>query len=813
MRSARNGASSRAIALTLHRRVDLVALLLVCGAVVAAFFEVPFEGRTFSTSHHTAGVNGLDPPVRTGDAVDVPADHLRVDKGASSWQFEPWGELVARDIRSAQWPLWNPYSATGKPLAANMQSAVFDPLLLPVHIHPTPLLWDVCFLLALLLGAVGGYAFLRNFGLEAVAAVAGTVAFSLSGYFFVYSNNHFFRSYLYLPWLFLGVDRVTAARTPLAILGLAVAIAGNFVVGMPEATLFVLTAVIVYSSFRILTSTRRRAALAAIAGSGALAAALVLPLALLFLEYVGLSHNTHEPEAMVGAKDEPAHWLLGWLAPFAWASGPAVGRRQWVGAAVVVAVLAALAGTRLTRRSGAWLVAVVGALLVAKVYGAPGSEQVGGLPIFVRADFPAFAPPVAGFCVAVLVGVGVQAIANREPDRRILVVAGCVVFAVSACSVALNHQELLAWPDGILRVAGAGAAFALAGAAVAVLQGRLAAVVVTSVILVELLLLVPRGIYAERAEPYSPPAALQLLRSDGWSRHERTFAFDGKLFPDIPGVLGIADIRTIDGLYPRRFFDYLHTFIQPTAETRFVGAHYGGKAGEEAQPPHMVGNPMWDLLGVRYVLSGGTAPRDATGGVSAQYEVLGTADGTTVYRNSGVSPRAFVVHDIIGVADSNAALHQFEAASERLPNGAFQVTDLDPLRTAVVEGARSRRDTCDRDSTAGIRKYETRVVTIEVDSACPGLLVLTDTYYPGWKAFVNGRSTTIKATDLLFRGVEVPAGRSTVVFAYQPSNFRLGMLGPPTGLLAWVVFTSWWTFRRSPGLPAFRPRAATVRTR
>ena len=86
-------------------------------------------------------------------------------------------------------------------------------------------------------------------------------------------------------------------------------------------------------------------------------------------------------------------------------------------------------------------------------------------------------------------------------------------------------------------------------------------------------------------------------------------------------------------------------------------------------------------------------------------------------------------------------------------------------RTAANHGRRSARTP---GRTAGLRqqsrdratieRYAGDSVSLRVETACPGLLVLPDTYFPGWKATVNGREETIYPTDGAFRGVIVPEG-------------------------------------------------------
>ena len=77
-------------------------------------------------------------------------------------------------------------------------------------------------------------------------------------------------------------------------------------------------------------------------------------------------------------------------------------------------------------------------------------------------------------------------------------------------------------------------------------------------------------------------------------------------------------------------------------------------------------------------------------------------------------------------------------------------------------------------------------MTLRVEAACPGLLVLPDTYFPGWRATVNGRKRTIYATDGAFRGVTVPKGTSRVEFRYEPRAFPIGIALAVAGLAAFA---------------------------
>ena len=66
-------------------------------------------------------------------------------------------------------------------------------------------------------------------------------------------------------------------------------------------------------------------------------------------------------------------------------------------------------------------------------------------------------------------------------------------------------------------------------------------------------------------------------------------------------------------------------------------------------------------------------------------------------------------------------------------------------------------------------------IRLEVEAVGDGVLVLTDTYYPGWRAWVDGAEQNILRTNYSFRGIMLSAGHHTIDLMYEPKSFELGL--------------------------------------
>jgi len=101
--------------------------------------------------------------------------------------------------------------------------------------------------------------------------------------------------------------------------------------------------------------------------------------------------------------------------------------------------------------------------------------------------------------------------------------------------------------------------------------------------------------------------------------------------------------------------------------------------------------------------------------------------------------------------------------------------------------------------------YEPQRVELLASLDKPGLVILADTYYPGWRLTIDGKTAPIYRANRMMRGAAVPAGEHTLVYTYQPGSFRVGAIISAAALLVLLVLA--WSFRRERPAPPRSPES------
>ena len=160
----------------------------------------------------------------------------------------------------------------------------------------------------------------------------------------------------------------------------------------------------------------------------------------------------------------------------------------------------------------------------------------------------------------------------------------------------------------------------------------------------------------------------------------------------------------------------------------------------------------------------------------------------SIYLNRNYLPRAWIVHQVMEVAPEAA-----EAAIVALSDPEFE-----PAQMAVIEGDLGQPVVpASGSETVTVVSRSSSSTILQAQLSAPGLLVLSDIYYPGWNAYVDGEQQALYATNVAMRGVFLPEGNHTVEFRYEPQTFRMGLyISVATVLILLGVVAGSWGYKK-----------------
>lgn len=186
---------------------------------------------------------------------------------------------------------------------------------------------------------------------------------------------------------------------------------------------------------------------------------------------------------------------------------------------------------------------------------------------------------------------------------------------------------------------------------------------------------------------------------------------------------------------------------------------------------------------------------------ASRWERVYGENETQVLRNRRAQPRAWLVAEALSVGEEEA-LRMISGESER---------PFDPRRTALLEVSEAELPQLPGGQSQGsarVIEYGTNRIAFETDSATPALLVVSEIFYPGWEASVDGKAVQIHLTNFLFRSVALPPGRHHVEMRYTAPAARVGAIISALTLLflAMLAWRAWRQTKLSRRATATSPR-------
>jgi len=135
-----------------------------------------------------------------------------------------------------------------------------------------------------------------------------------------------------------------------------------------------------------------------------------------------------------------------------------------------------------------------------------------------------------------------------------------------------------------------------------------------------------------------------------------------------------------------------------------------------------------------------------------------------IYENKTVLPRVFIVSNYEVAQTTKDQIREITSSK------------FGYKTTAILEKNLENKSFLQASSEAQITKYEDQNVEIKAKMNEEGILVLADAYYPGWKAFVDGKESEILPANINQRALTLPKGNHLVKFTFAPTSFKLGAI-------------------------------------
>jgi O-antigen/teichoic acid export membrane protein len=278
---------------------------------------------------------------------------------------------------------------------------------------------------------------------------------------------------------------------------------------------------------------------------------------------------------------------------------------------------------------------------------------------------------------------------------------------------------------------------------------------------------------------YQPPLIQWLDQQPGlWRLTTFTPHGDKPLNANTPWLYDYQDIRGYDSVILKQYTDYM-AVIEPQNELQF----------NRVQPIvnwQSLNSPLLDLLGVKYIISSEQIELP-------KLEELWHEGSLRVYENLAVVPRAYTLP---------------QTSSFFTPDPLAEMSRVDPRQYVLIESHSERagplQGTPGTLQPAEITAYSNLEVKVQATVEEHSWLVLNDTYFTGWEAYVRpltGETAEEEKVDIArvngnFRGVLLEPGSWEVRFRYSPLSFKVGGLTSFMGGIIVVFGLAVWAWRR-----------------
>ena len=701
-------------------------------------------------------------------------------------QIYPWKHFAIESWKTGQIPLWNPNSFSGTPLLANYQSAVLSPFNILFFILPFIDAWSILVLLQPLMAGIFMYLLMQALNIKKTGSLISAISFMFCGFLTTWMGYATLGyAILFLPLAIYSIEKFYSSNKIRFLFLLSFTIPLSFFSGHFQISLYFFIFVLGYLLYKVILDRR-----------------YLKSLYLFIFTFFGLLFSLPQLLPSIELYSQTLRSILfqkGEIIPWGYLStfiapdflGNPVTRNDWFGhyaewnAYIGLVPLMLAFYAILNKKITPVIFYIISAVLAIFL-----AFQTPVLDLLVFLRIPVLSTSAASriivlfsFSFAVLSGFGLdyllKDIGNKKFKKIIVWFSGFIVTFAALWLVVLFKLFLpldkivIARQNLILPTA----IFLLFALSVAVLyfekrfklnRNIKYAVCLFIIVLVAFDLLR----FATKWQTFDPknlvfadvPIVREFQRISGF---ERVF---GNYGAEVSVYYKLLSVEGYDAVYIKRYGEFIASLSNGklTESGRSVVAF--SKNG--LYTPKAI-----NLLGIKYVvhkISDGQNvwafpfwqyPKD-------QFTLTYQDDKYQIFRNNSVYPRAFLVDKYLISNNQQETLNKMFDKNFDLRNEI--ILNKDPQISPVS----------DFKGEAHISEYGENELIIKTNSNSNSLLFLSDTYYPGWKAYVDNKETEVYLADYTFRAIAVSSGEHTVKFIYEPTSFKTGVVALVLGVFS-----------------------------
>ena len=751
------------------RRLSWPAALVLFALPLAITGEAVFTGGVYGPMDYPYASEPLS-ALKPLYGIEIGAPHNAAATDVYGSMF-PWRRTLQASLQRGEWPLWNPYMLGGNVFAAAAQSAPYSPFTLIACLLPAALSFTYTCSVWLLIASIGAFLLARELECSEAASLVAAAGWTYAASTVLYIHTAMGGTLVYEPLLLMAAGRV--ARRPGIAPAILLAIVLTLMVfaGHPE-TLFL--AVLAGAAFGIFELVRARVApwraiATAIAG-GVLALALSAIHLLPFFEALRQSaeYEIKQQYFTTASREVPVERVLSILATDLF---PHLHVRRWIDPPLGLApaetaacgsIILALAVYAVWRRRSAdtwFFFALAIACIAVESRWEPAVVAIKKLPLMgiTYEERLAF---TAAMSLTILAALGVDEIVRRRDFRAAALTMTAVLFALGAGTWWLSRNVTIAitFADfGELKIFAELVCLGFAALTVALwrAEARRSTFVLLGLLVAQRVMSEGGTFKTFPAEAAYPPIAI----FEPLKNVREPFRFVGQSFALLPGTnafYGLEDVRGFAEFHygPTIKLWPLWCTFQPIWFNRVDD----------------IGRPFLSFLNVRYAVLSDTAA------VPDGWRTVARQRGAALVENTRALDRAFVPRRV------KLGLTIDQQVAEMMPR-----TDFGDLVWLTADVAPYERD--NGPGRVSIREYSPggRYV-LDAVMERDGWIVITETAWSGWRAYVDGRRVQMQNANTSFLSVHVPAGRHSVRLTYWPESFVIGRAISFATLAALVLF-------------------------